>query len=418
MNITPTTTLDVYLGSTLAGSIEVSAGDNCVFRLDGGYRNLHPRPVLGQQFEDNLQRVHRSTLQLPPFFANLLPEGALRAMVARRLGVKEIREWYLLSYLGQDLPGAVRVQPREPVLDRLLGDIANTNPEPTSDANPSNGTDELGEPSLRFSLTGVQLKLSMLRSGRSLMLPARGQDGDWLVKFPDQRYARVPEVEYSVMQWAQKAGIETPVCELVEVDDIVQIPDEIREWLSPGMALAVRRFDRPKAGERVHQEDMAQVLGLYPSAKYDHYNYETIASIVLHTCGQEAFEDFIDRLVFVIMSGNGDAHHKNWSLRYPNGFSATLSPAYDQVATVLFIADDRLALNFAKSKKFSDISLDSFRRLGRKLRRDPDAIVARARRAVTRICDSWRTIASDMPLDAKQHDAIERHWRRVPLAAR
>ena len=43
-------------------------------------------------------------------------------------------------------------------------------------------------------------------------------------------------------------------------------------------ALAVRRFDRPSAGERVHIEDFAQILGLYPEQKYAGANYETLAN--------------------------------------------------------------------------------------------------------------------------------------------
>ena len=49
--------------------------------------------------------------QLPPFFSNLLPEGYLRAYLTAKENVKLQQEFFLLMALGQDLPGAVRVEP-------------------------------------------------------------------------------------------------------------------------------------------------------------------------------------------------------------------------------------------------------------------------------------------------------------------
>lgn len=48
---------------------------------------------------------------MPPFFSNLLPEGPLRTYLARRAGVKEVREFFLLLVLGQDLAGAITARP-------------------------------------------------------------------------------------------------------------------------------------------------------------------------------------------------------------------------------------------------------------------------------------------------------------------
>lgn len=67
--------LEILLGDVPVGALSIGAGDHCTFRLHRSYRDLYPRPVLGQQFEDDLDRVHRSTVSLPPFFANLPPKG-------------------------------------------------------------------------------------------------------------------------------------------------------------------------------------------------------------------------------------------------------------------------------------------------------------------------------------------------------
>ena len=197
-------------------------------------------------------------------------------------------------------------------------------------------------------------------------------------------------------------------------EDDLDNPEGVKR--SENLALAVRRFDREPDERRVHQEDFAQVFGLYSHRKYDRYNYESIASVLLRTAGREALDSFIDRLVFVIASGNGDAHHKNWSLRYPDGMIATLSPTYDQVATVLYPElDHSLALNLGGSKRFEDIRMCAFTRLAKRLDLDPSAVEARVRDAITRIRDAWNTVADDIPLSSSDREAIERHWRRVPL---
>ena len=44
---------------------------------------------------------------LPPFFQNLLPEGALRELVERTFGNDQFDQFDVLARLGEDLPGAV-----------------------------------------------------------------------------------------------------------------------------------------------------------------------------------------------------------------------------------------------------------------------------------------------------------------------
>jgi len=48
---------------------------------------------------------------VPPWFSNLLPEGALRAMVEAEMGQGDHDQFDVLSRLGADLPGAVLIVP-------------------------------------------------------------------------------------------------------------------------------------------------------------------------------------------------------------------------------------------------------------------------------------------------------------------
>lgn len=397
--------LAIHLGDVPVGSLHVDRHDHAEFRLLPSYKEMFPRPVLGQVFEDDLDRTHSSTVRLPEFFSNLLPEGPLRELVAAQIGVKEIRESYLLAHLGEDLVGAVRAIPLTD-LDRKEAGLPRA-----EDERPS---------TLRFSLAGVQLKFSMLQEGQRFTLPARDRQGDWIVKLPDARYARVPENEYSMLRWAAAAGIDTPEARIVPATALEGLPAGVS--LVEPQVLAVRRFDRRDDGPRVHQEDFAQILNVYPREKYEGASYTGIAKIILRTTGSEDFEAFLDRLVFVIASGNADAHLKNWSLRYEDGITARLAPAYDLVATILYPVDDHLALKLDRSRRFEDVSWKSFDKLTQSLRAEAEMIgydVARVRTrvqaAIERILDTWTTIRNELLLAPEALDAIERHWQRIPL---
>lgn len=61
-----------------------------------------------------LGKTYKSEESLLPFFANLLPEGALYEQTARRLGLKRSDRFGVLLRVGADTMGAVEVLPMEP----------------------------------------------------------------------------------------------------------------------------------------------------------------------------------------------------------------------------------------------------------------------------------------------------------------
>jgi len=82
--------LEVLLHGTPVGEISETADGGTEFRFLDDYFELVPRLVLGQTFEDDLERVHRSRdrERLPDFFANLTPEGRLRELIEQTTGVE------------------------------------------------------------------------------------------------------------------------------------------------------------------------------------------------------------------------------------------------------------------------------------------------------------------------------------------
>lgn len=359
--------------------------------------------MLGQRFLDDIDQVLHTRARVPPWFSNLLPEGPLRELVAKQAGVHASREFFLLRHLGEDLPGAVRI----------VTDAASGGPEDTDPLDGEPAGKEAAD-AWHFSLAGVQLKFSARQSERGLTVPASGRGGDWIVKLPDARYPKVPENEYATMSWARKSGIRVPEIELVDIASITGLPAAYGQF-SEQYALAIRRFDRPELGSRVHMEDFAQILGLYPEEKYDKYNYETLARVIQALTGEQGLDEFIRRLVFVIVSGNGDAHHKNWSLIYPDGARAELSPAYDLVSTIQYQAEDKLALNFGGSKRWEDMSMASFRRLAKKIGEEDTRMIDRVGSSVDAVLGAWREAGSDFGFDARARERLGAHFSHIPL---
>jgi serine/threonine-protein kinase HipA len=344
--------LAVRLHGQQIGVINRLAGDRQIFAFEQAYIDDPQRPTLSLSFKGRtgglvtaLRPVPR---RVPPFFSNLLPEGHLREYLAKRADVNPEREFFLLAVLGADLPGALVIAPLEDDGHHDDGDA-------------DRGDDRPREAVLRFSLAGVQLKFSaVMESSGGLTVPTGGMGGSWIVKLPSARFAAVPENEFAMLELARRAGIAMPDNRLVAIADIKGLPEEARG--PGGKALAVQRFDRTAGGAPVHMEDFAQVFGQYPNDKYLFRSYANIASVLWAEAGEAALSEFVRRLVFSVVIGNADMHLKNWSLLYPDQRKAVLSPGYDFVATLPYIPNDTLALNFGGSRSLSEITPDQMRR--------------------------------------------------------
>lgn len=405
----PDNVLDVVLHGRPIGTLSLLAGSQTVFAFDEDYIDNLSRPTLSLSFKSStgglVTDIRPTRTRVPPFFANLLPEGPMRKYLAERAGVHPAREFFLLWVLGQDLPGALAI--RHP--NRDAG-------PPGSAADPTARRAEAGSGALHFSLAGVQLKFSaMMATNGGLTVPATGVDGSWIVKLPSLTYPSVPENEYAMMDLARSVGIDVPETRLVAVGDVNGLPDDIGQ--PEGLAFAIRRFDRLADGTAIHIEDFAQVFGVYPENKYDNANYRNLAEVIQAEAGAEAIEEFIRRLVFNALIGNADMHLKNWSLLYADRHSATLAPAYDFVSTIPYLHDERMALNLhqAGTKRWSDLSIEGLSRLAGRARLSERAVVETARETVARFADTWRNGEDHDHLPAFVAEAINEHHNSLKL---
>lgn len=349
------------------------------FVLDQSYAEDSSRAVLGLRFEQDLKARHRANMRLPPWFSNLLPEGQLREWIALQRGVSIVREVELLAEVGTDLPGAVTVVP-------------------TDDESDDGGQHEVlprrpssGGRTWRFSLAGVQLKFSMLKSGERFTAPAAGEGGDWIIKLPDFKYENVPRNEFTMMELARASGIDIPETRLVRREDLAALPTRL--WpATEEVAYAVRRFDRGPKRELLHMEDLAQVRGFYPDDKY-RGTFETVASLIYRRHDHNSLIEFIRRLAFNVLVRNADAHLKNWSLLYRDPRIPQLSPAYDLVSTAVYPEVDRdLGLRLGGSRRFEDVTLATFDALQAKLGVNAPAFSEVADEVVTKAINAWPSV--------------------------
>ena len=299
--------------------------------------------------------------------------------------------------LGADLPGAITVTP-------LTAGGHAVEPQKDDEQGHNNRRDD---GVLRFSLAGVQLKFSaVMEASGGLTIPAHGVGGSWIVKLPSTQFQAVPESEYAMLGLARAAGITAPEIRLVPVGDIRGLPEAAARM--EGKALVVERFDRAAGARRVHMEDFAQVLGLFPDDQYAHRSYANIASVLWAETGERGAYEFVRRLVFSVLIGNGDMHLKNWSLLYPDGRTPVLSPAYDFVATVPYIPGDKLALNFGGSRSLNEITVDQVRRFADRARLPASPVWEIVREMVERTAAAWKTLDQKDILPAKMRKAIDK----------
>ncbi|MBN1203591.1 MAG: type II toxin-antitoxin system HipA family toxin [Myxococcaceae bacterium] len=400
--------LDVFLSELRVGVIGREEGTSILaFALDDAYADMPRRPVLGQQFEERRQhRVFRQASypgQLPTFFANLLPEGALGAMIAAQTHPDDAAD--ILAVVGEDLPGAVIVRPAVATAELPSG--VKRYDEPLM---PDSSVDD----SLRFSLAGVQLKFSAVESAEDrFTLPFRGLEGRWILKFGSEVYPGLPENEFAVMGWAHACGLNVPEHRLVSARSVAGLD---ARFLTLGEnVFAIRRFDRLPDGGRVHQEDFAQVRGLPPDRKYSGASLEGLARFVGDQCGQDDLVEYLRRVFFLLLCGNTDAHLKNWSLVYPDGRSARLSPAYDFVCVRQYLPQNELALPLAKEKSPERIGWNHVARVEKFLRMHGHNVelVKFGKEFVRRGLDEWASRRS--LFDAPARDAVERHLAELPI---
>lgn len=287
-------------------------------------------PAVASSLPLTEEPVVTTTGAVPPFFANLLPEG--RRLTALRHAVKTSAddELSLLIAVGADPVGDVQVFASDRVSQNASGPLP-----VVEDFSELRFSDLLQSADLDPSaLAGVQDKVS----GRMITVPLAHQGGAHLLKLNPPEYPRVVENEHYFLGRASR--MRHPVASTLVVHD--------REGNS---GLLVERFDRVvKGGElaRLAVEDGAQLLDIPPADKY-RVSFEALMERVGTVASSTplALQALVRQLTFAWITGNGDLHAKNVSLVGVDG-EFSVAPIYDIPSTVPY-GDHSMALSVGGS---------------------------------------------------------------------
>ncbi|AOB31247.1 phosphatidylinositol kinase [Bordetella sp. H567] len=269
---------------------------------------------------------------LPAFFQNLLPEGPLRTRIAELRGCDPNDHFELLAATGKDLPGDVHALPARLTRAELTRYIAQDN-----DALEMSVVEAPLDDGI--SISGVQAKLAVLKQGDRFVARTKLKHPRHvrhvIAKLPVAQYPLLPELEHLSLQMAAASGVSVVESELAPLERLaVEHGYELGDVNANTRFLAVYRYDRDADTPtgRVHCEDFAQILDIQPEHKYT-LDYLTIAGVMMAipSLGEAAVHELLRRILVSDLMGNPDMHLKNIGLRYPDGRTAELPPAYDLV---------------------------------------------------------------------------------------
>lgn len=404
--------LKLTLHEILVGYLTGFQGGRNVLTFADEYKSNAARPTFSLITHSDFPRAEKlmaepwtTNHKLHPTLSNLLPEGALRELIAQGLKMHVDNEFQLLSYLGGDLPGALVAEPMEPedIPANLLSAYGKPKAIKFENVNREN----------RFSLAGIQMKFSMKQKDGRYNLSKGDALGDWIVKTPSTKHKNVPLNEFTAMTLASVAGVDVPEMKLVELDKLdnlppINLPDE-------KLAFAIKRFDRSN-NQRIHMEDFAQVLVKYPHEKYKSASYEQIAKILYNYSGDGLADaqQFARRLLVNILLANGDAHIKNWSLLYLDKITPRLSPAYDIVTTSVYIENERqYALNLGKTKEWYEVTYANFELWAKHAGVPWRAIKPHLDETMDKARSLWPEQIKSLPMNEEHKDRLKAHWAKL-----
>lgn len=342
------TELDVFLSGTLAGRLIRKDNGNLQFRYEADYGG----PPLSWSMPIQAEAHPHATCRA--VFGGLLPEGASRETIARRLGLSAENDYALLEDIGGDCAGAISVLPAGQIQNGVpvLHDISFDELDEIVDELPQRPLAAARGGKFRLSLAGAQPKLPVIVSNGQVSLPlnAAAPTTD-IIKPEPTGFPGLVDNEAFCLELAARSGLTTVLARK-------------RKTGSGTPYLAVERYDRDITAEpirRLHQEDFCQALGQPSDRKYQEDGGPSVRDSVALIRDATAIPAhdvprFWEALIFNWLVGNCDAHAKNFSLLYDGG-APTLAPLYDLVSTALYEdLTTRLAMSIGPARQLDEVN--------------------------------------------------------------
>ena len=412
--------LVVYLNGVRVGLL--SDAEEPAFAYDPDWLATGPGYPLSRQLP--LQGEPFSGRAVRAFFSGLLPEAEPRDRIASILGVSAGNDFAILERIGGDCAGAVSLLPEDFPLpasrtgnlrwldEAALASIVERLPQQPLMA---------GEEGLRLSLAGAQIKLPVVlaEDGAAtevrISLPLDGTPSTHILKPEPARFPGLVANEAWCMALAREVGLKVAECR--------------QRIIGSTPCLIVKRYDRAVSAdgrvERLHQEDFCQALGFPATRKYQQEGGPSLKDcfgLIRDWSSVPVIDirDFLDGVIFAALTGNADAHGKNFSLLY-SGKERRLAPLYDQVCTLAWPElSKHLSMKIGTAGTLAEVSPEHFQQLAATARLSWPMVRERLADMAQRVAEACRRFQRSPEGSAKAEGpgvvVLERAERMMRLA--
>jgi serine/threonine-protein kinase HipA len=267
------------------------------------------------------------------FFENLLPEGDVLNFISKAAQISQANIFGLLERFGGDTAGAFSILPEgmKPKGEPHYLPVTSEAIKAWFERSRGIPLDISGEQA-RMSLSGAQDKMTVFIDNQgSLSIPLGSAPSSHIIKPSIQHRQDIPHTainEALVMALAERIGM--------KVAKVRYAP----ELTAAIIARYDRTIDSDGHLQRLHQNDLCQILGIPSAKKYEAEggpSLKTCFEAVLRRSSHPALDKkrLIEWVIFNVLVGNMDGHAKNLSLMTQSK-RTQLAPFYDLVCTAVY----------------------------------------------------------------------------------
>ncbi len=258
----------------------------------------------------------------------------------------------------------------------------------------------------QFSLAGAQAKTALLLDGDRWGIPQGATPTTHILKPPIRRFPGHCENEHLCLQLARALRIPAARSQVSRFGGVT--------------AIVVERYDRIAIGgrlARVHQEDLCQVLGVFPARKYEGEGgpgcRDIAQAIRTHSrCPGEDLRSFAKAMVFNWVIGGTDAHAKNFSFLIAVRGRAALAPLYDVASTLpypgRYAPRRKLAMKVGGESRLGYIQVRHWERFAAHVGLPPEEVLGICESVAAETPDRFADLVAAARSEELDHPVIER----------
>ncbi len=323
-------TLNVFFGQIRVGSLSID--DKRLFSFQYSKKWLTSHDAFQISISLPMQEDIFLHDKVKSFFSNLLPESAVRKLIAKQLGISDKNDFMLLKRIGGECAGAITILPESEIpespdqytyrslSDKQFVDLIKHIPSRPLLA---------GQKGIRISLAGAQEKLALFYKDPAFYIPTNGAPSNFILKPGMAHFQSSIENECFCMMLANAIDLNVP--------PVIIAQKETQK------VLLIKRYDRILDNDvpmRLHQEDFCQAMGLSHELKYQADGgpglkacFDLVRAYSVNPI--KDFQQLMQWVFFNYLIGNMDGHAKNLSFIY-QAKQIRLAPFYDMMCTDIY----------------------------------------------------------------------------------